>query len=58
MLSSGAQAGPWLTVYQTQWLLLLQDVAELYKDQPFDLSIDCMGSRSEWGLPACPRARF
>ena len=25
-----------------------QDVAEVYKEAPFDIAVDCMGTRSEW----------
>lgn len=30
-----------------------QDVAEVYKEAPFDIAIDCMGTLSEWA----PRGR-
>ena len=39
-----ASAGPWpLQVVD----YTSQDVGELYRDQPFDIAIDCMGTRSE-----------
>jgi hypothetical protein len=31
----------------------IQDVAEVYKEAPFDIAIDCMGTRSECARPQC-----